>query len=148
MTAVQPGSRAAEAGLRPGDILQEIDRTPVRSPDDVRKAVAKDGKRSHLSLVLRDGHTHYVAIPPEGSEEYAAGDGTPAVRLATGAAPRQGADPALTGRGSGRRPHGGRSISSVPDPLFQSRCLAVDQCVCQCGGYSSAGGSGEAAGAA
>ena len=58
--------RAAEAGLRPGDVLQEIDKTPVRSPDDVKKAMAKDGSRTHLYLILREGITHYVAIPPEG----------------------------------------------------------------------------------
>ncbi len=63
---VQPGSRAAEAGLRPGDLIQEIDKARVRSPDDVRKALEKDGKQTHLLLVLHDGSTHYVAIPPEG----------------------------------------------------------------------------------
>src|SRR6185312_14785700 len=36
----------------------------------------------------------------------APGYGAPGVSLATGAAPREGADPTLTGWGSGRRPHG------------------------------------------
>jgi serine protease Do len=66
VTGVQPGSRAAEAGLRPGDVIQEIDKTPVRSPQDLKKALGQDSKRTHLALVLREGITHYVAIPPEG----------------------------------------------------------------------------------
>ena len=65
ITGVQAGSRAAEAGLRPGDVIQEIDRGRVRSPDDLRKALEKDGKRTHLYLILREGMTHYVAVPPE-----------------------------------------------------------------------------------
>jgi serine protease Do len=61
---VPPGSRAAEAGLRPGDLIQEIDKTRVHSPDDLKKALAKDGKQTHLLLVFREGMTHYVAVPP------------------------------------------------------------------------------------
>ena len=64
VTAVPPGSRAAEAGLRPGDLIQEIDKTRVHSPDDLKKALAKDGKQTHLLLVFREGLTHYVAVPP------------------------------------------------------------------------------------
>jgi serine protease Do len=63
---VQPGSRAAEAGLRPGDVIEEVDKARVRSPEDVKKALEKDGKRAHLLLVLREGVTHYVAVPTEG----------------------------------------------------------------------------------
>jgi serine protease Do len=66
VVGVEQGSRAAEAGIRPGDLIEEIDRGPVRSPEDVRKALEKDGKRPHLLLVFRHGITHYVAIPPEG----------------------------------------------------------------------------------
>jgi len=62
---VQPGSRAAEAGLRPGDVIEEIDRSPARSPEDVKKALEKDARGTHLVLVYREGTTHFVAIPPE-----------------------------------------------------------------------------------
>ena len=65
VTGVLPGSRAADAGVRPGDIIQEIDKAQVRSPEETRKALEKDGKRPHLLLVLRQGATHYVAIPAE-----------------------------------------------------------------------------------
>jgi serine protease Do len=67
ITGVQPGSRAAEIGLRPGDVIQEVDRAPVQSPNDVMRALEKDKRRAHLILVLREGETRYVAIPPEES---------------------------------------------------------------------------------
>src|SRR5262249_21740842 len=41
---VQDGSPAANAGLRAGDVISEINRTPVKSPDDVREAMAKRPK--------------------------------------------------------------------------------------------------------
>ena len=65
ISGVQPDSRAAEAGLRPGDVIQEIDKGRVRSPDDVKKALEKDARGTHLVLVYREGTTHFVAIPPE-----------------------------------------------------------------------------------
>jgi serine protease Do len=66
VTGVQQGSRAAELGLRPGDVIQEIDNNAVRSPQDVKKALESNGKRAHVLLVLREGVTHFVAVPPEG----------------------------------------------------------------------------------
>ncbi len=65
VTGVQMGSRAADAGLRPGDVIQEIDKTHVRSPDDVKKALERDAAGTHLVLVYREGSTHFVAIAPE-----------------------------------------------------------------------------------
>ena len=61
---VAPGSRAAEAGIRPGDVIQEVDREPVQSPNDVTRALA-DTKRPHVLLVWRDGTTQFVPIPAE-----------------------------------------------------------------------------------
>jgi serine protease Do len=65
VAGVQPGSRAAEAGLRPGDVIEEVDRRPVVSPRDLKETLEKDARRAHLILVWRDGRTHYVAIPEE-----------------------------------------------------------------------------------
>jgi hypothetical protein len=47
-------------------VIEEVDKTRIRSPDDMKKALEKDGKRPHLLLVLREGITHYVAVPAEG----------------------------------------------------------------------------------
>ena len=65
VAGVQPGGRAAEAGLRPGDVIQEIDHTTVKSPKDVDRVFAKTDTHAHVLLVLRGGRTHYVVIPGE-----------------------------------------------------------------------------------
>lgn len=62
---VKPGSRAAEAGLQPGDVIQEVDRTPIRGPEDLKQALSKNPKQAHLLLVRHGQETHYVAIPAE-----------------------------------------------------------------------------------
>ena len=60
---VQDGSPAANAGLRPGDVISEINRAPVKSPDDVTQAMAKRPKdKPALFLVHRDGGTVYIAV--------------------------------------------------------------------------------------
>ncbi|MFT3773777.1 MAG: Do family serine endopeptidase [Minicystis sp.] len=68
ITGVQPDSRAAEAGLRPGDVIQEIDHAPVQGPNDLRRTLEKDAKRAHLLLVRREGEARYLAIPAEEGE--------------------------------------------------------------------------------
>lgn len=64
VTRVAPGTRAAEAGIRPGDVIQEIDRAPVKSPNDVKRAL-EDKRRAHVLLVWREGSTRFVALPAE-----------------------------------------------------------------------------------
>jgi serine protease Do len=60
---VQDGSPAANAGLRAGDVISEINRTPVKSADDVRGAMAKRAKdKPALFLVHRDRATVYIAV--------------------------------------------------------------------------------------
>jgi serine protease Do len=57
-----PGGPAAEAGLRPGDVILEVNRQPVRSAQDVARAVEQAGERDLVLLVTRDGGTAYVVI--------------------------------------------------------------------------------------
>lgn len=59
VTAVEPRSRAARAGLRPGDVITEVNRQAVGSPADVRRALDAD---TALLLVYRDGTTMYVVL--------------------------------------------------------------------------------------
>jgi serine protease Do len=60
---VQDGSPGANAGLRAGDVISEINRTPVKSADDVRQAMAKRPKdKPALFLVHRDRATVYIAV--------------------------------------------------------------------------------------
>jgi serine protease Do len=64
VTAVRPGSRAAEAGIREGDVIEEVDGRAVTSADAVRSALAR-GDRPALVLLHRDGATLFVTIERE-----------------------------------------------------------------------------------
>jgi len=59
---VVPGSAAAEAGLRRGDVIQEVNRTPVASVAEFRRAVRRAGGGPVLLLVNRGGTTSYVVV--------------------------------------------------------------------------------------
>jgi len=66
VTEVQPGSPAAEKGLRRGDLIVEAGRRPVTSPKEVGEAVreaAEQGKDTILLLVQRDGQNRFMAVP-------------------------------------------------------------------------------------
>ncbi len=63
VTDVERGSRAAKGGLRPEDIIVEIDRKPVKSADEAVAALAAGGKTSHLLRVRRAGAFVFVTIP-------------------------------------------------------------------------------------
>ena len=60
----QAGS-AAEKGLRPGDVIVEVDQEPVKTPGDVAARVKKardGGYRVVTLLVLREGDFQWVAV--------------------------------------------------------------------------------------
>jgi serine protease Do len=60
VTGVNPGSKAAEAGLRKGDVIQEVNRRPVENEDQFEAAMHKSGDNA-LLLVNRQGNTLFVA---------------------------------------------------------------------------------------
>ncbi len=61
---VVEGGRAAEAGIRAGDVIVEVDRRPVRTIEDFKARLDKQAKDAPVvMLVNRDGQTMYVAIP-------------------------------------------------------------------------------------
>src|SRR2546425_5299873 len=62
VTEVSPTGRAAEAGLRPGDVIQEVNRRTVRSAQDFTRALAEAADRDLVLLVNRAGTTAYVVI--------------------------------------------------------------------------------------
>ncbi len=60
---VSPDSRAADAGLRRGDVIQEANHQPVKSVDDFRGAVkAKAKDDAVLLLVNRAGNTIFLTV--------------------------------------------------------------------------------------
>jgi len=60
---VDPAGPAAQAGVQAGDIIQQVNRQDVRSPEDMRKALQSSGNRPPLLLINRGGQTIFVAVP-------------------------------------------------------------------------------------
>jgi len=61
---VKSGS-VLEQGLRPGDIIEQVDQTPVSTPDDVDRLVHKaksKSRKSVLLLVKRQGHDLFIGL--------------------------------------------------------------------------------------
>jgi Do/DeqQ family serine protease len=64
---VNPDGRAADAGLQPGDVIEQVNRTPVETVEDLRSAVTKAGDRPILLLINRDGVNTFVTVRPSNS---------------------------------------------------------------------------------
>jgi Do/DeqQ family serine protease len=60
--SVEPGGPAAEAGIRAGDVIVEVNRQVVRSTQDLSSAMQKSGTRPTLLLINRGGQTIFVAV--------------------------------------------------------------------------------------
>jgi serine protease Do len=58
---VQPAGRAADAGLRSGDVIEQVDGKPVRTSDALRSAL-QVGDRPALLLVHRGSTTMFVTL--------------------------------------------------------------------------------------
>jgi len=61
VTAVDPASQAAANGLRRGDVIMEVNRTPVRNTAEFQQAVKRSGTDT-LLLINRQGSTLYLAV--------------------------------------------------------------------------------------
>jgi serine protease Do len=65
VTQVEPGGAAAEAGLRRGDVILEVNRQAVKDVEAYRKALRASGKgKSVLFLVRRGDNTIFLAVKP------------------------------------------------------------------------------------
>ena len=66
VSSVDPNSAAADKGLRPGDVIEEVNQQAVSKPGDVAKAIdglKKQGKKSALLLVANGaGEVRFVAL--------------------------------------------------------------------------------------
>ena len=61
--SVDPNGAAAQVGIQAGDVIQEVNRQPVRTPEEMRSALQKSGNHAPLLLVNRGGQTQYVPVP-------------------------------------------------------------------------------------
>jgi S1-C subfamily serine protease len=63
VTDVDASGPAAQAGIQQGDVIQEVNRQPVRSPEDLRNALQRSGNRTPVLLINRNGQTAFVPVP-------------------------------------------------------------------------------------
>ena len=67
IAGVDPDSRAAEKGLRPGDVILEVAGKKVKTPADFGKAIARARKKGRKAVLLlvraRNGDQRFVALP-------------------------------------------------------------------------------------
>jgi serine protease Do len=71
ITNVEAGSAAAKAGLRPGDVILEINKQPVASAQDaVKLSTAADSKKTLVRLFSR-GNTLFVVVDESQSDKAA-----------------------------------------------------------------------------
>src|SRR5262249_14388143 len=61
---VDPDGRAADAGIRAGDVILEVNRQSVKSIDELRAAIRKSTDKPTLLLVSRNGTDVYVTVKP------------------------------------------------------------------------------------
>jgi serine protease Do len=62
VSEVEEGSAAAEAGLRPGDVITEINRKPVRTAEEAVKMTEEPEDKTSLLRVWREGNSRYVVV--------------------------------------------------------------------------------------
>ena len=60
---VAPESAAAKAGLEAGDIILEVNRHPVTTPEDVTRYILETQTGTALLFVNHEGQTRYLAVP-------------------------------------------------------------------------------------
>jgi serine protease Do len=62
VTKVDPASNAANAGIRQGDLIQEVNRRPVRTFADFSSALQQSAPRPALVLIKRRSNVLYVTL--------------------------------------------------------------------------------------
>lgn len=62
VTDVDSGSAAAEAGIRPGDVIVEVNRRPVNNVNDFNRTISGLSDQEALLLVNRGGNMFYVVL--------------------------------------------------------------------------------------
>jgi len=66
VTQVKPGSPAAEAGIRRGDVIQEVNRKQVENVEEFGRAIEEAKSQESILFLIRRGDTSlYVTISPK-----------------------------------------------------------------------------------
>lgn len=66
VSSVEPGSPADDAGIRRGDVIQEVDRKPVKDVKDFSQKIDQAKSRDHiLMLVQRGQNSLFAAVTPK-----------------------------------------------------------------------------------
>jgi serine protease Do len=60
--SVSPDGRAADAGIRPGDVILEVNRQPVSGVEELRAALRKSTDKPLLLLVHRKDGDLYLTV--------------------------------------------------------------------------------------
>jgi S1-C subfamily serine protease len=66
VTDVDSAGAAGASGLRPGDVIEQINRQPVRSEEDLKSALSRAGSSPLLLFVNRRGSRVFVTLRPRG----------------------------------------------------------------------------------
>jgi serine protease Do len=66
VTGIEPGSSAAKAGIRRGDVIQEVNRKSIKDAQEFGQVIktAKD-EENLLFLIRREGNNLFVVVRPE-----------------------------------------------------------------------------------
>ena len=64
VTRVDPNGSAAAAGIKQGDLIQEVNRRPVRNVPDFATAIQQSGSRPALLLVKRRNQVTFLTLRP------------------------------------------------------------------------------------
>ena len=61
---VKPDGRAADAGLRAGDVIEQVNRQSVENVEELRTAVRRGADKPLLLLIKREGRNLFVTVSP------------------------------------------------------------------------------------
>ena len=62
ITQVDPASPSADAGLKPGVVIEEINHHPVKNADEAVNLTSNTSDKRTLLRIWADGHSHYVVV--------------------------------------------------------------------------------------
>ena len=61
---VNPDGRAADSGIQTGDVIEQVNRQPVQSVDDLKAALRRSADKPVLLLVNRQGNEVFITVRP------------------------------------------------------------------------------------